>query len=649
MYIRPTHPRELVPLHSQVRNKRFVSTGSRIIAHSPSKSAVSPRLDYEQAPTRSPALLEINSTTSNRKPTSAGVAVAWGDEPYTRGSSARGSSAASESSQGRLLGSAASSLPEDEVQLCAAGFGMDGKGKSPFPANTPPLADPEQEEKARQEAAEEKERKRILREEIDGEDSRPVTHHSKRSQASIRHVELQDDVFVEDRDRSGEGDEDEAGKQGQAAPDNVQNEENNQKEEGDEAVEGILDSPEIANRRAALKAKMHRLSLQSTHDMIGEVDDHAFEKRARIIRKRFKLMPWMVRERNMLWFAPPIDELEGQSLGMFGEWDPVRLLCVDLLSNPILQTAFFVINTVALAVLAVRPAREDVVYEYDVYGEPKQAPYYQLGNVYFVAEVIAFLTLAVEIFLTVVARGLIKGHYAFVKDPFNILDAVILVVSFLEFVLWAMGWTIILRGFRVLRMLKPMMLLNVFEGCRGIVTGIRNSAEFVPVIYLIVVVLQLAFAAGLPLLFGSPMHGRCVHLFVRVLRVFVFHWECLCLFFFLVGWSICNCTARLMMKYVGVCDYVFVCHLRCVVERTDTQYTIDRFNNTQRVRVAFGHGYGFCKVYNITRSLQGFLTSDDSCPKQANPRVAAVTAGAVYLRLYACISTVVCIVFAFCA
>lgn len=309
-------------------------------------------------------------------------------------------------------------------------------------------------------------------------------------------------------------------------------------------------------------------------DVIQEVDDHAFEKRAKLIRKRFKLMPWMVRERNMLWFAPPIEEVQGQSLGMFGEWDPIRLLCVDLLINPVLQTGFCVINVVATIVLAVRPAREAVMYEYDAFGEPAPAPYYAVNNVYFIVELIAFLTLAGEIVLAVVARGLLYGHYAFVKDPFNLLDCFILVISVAEFIWWALGCTIILRGFRVLRLLKPIMLLNVAEGCRAAVTGIRNSVEFVCVIFLIIFVIMLAFAAGLPALFGAQMHRRCV------------------------------------------------------VEHTDTRYVMDRFNDTRRVRASYGRGFGFCQIYNSSTSMMGWLASDDSCPKQANALVAANTAGA---------------------
>jgi len=106
-----------------VRNKRFVEAGSRIVAHSPKK----PSAIDQDLPTRLPAVLKDECSRGDTRVAARDGVVACGetnrDDRDARGKSARGSSAASESSQRRLLSSAASSNPEDEVQLCAAGFG----------------------------------------------------------------------------------------------------------------------------------------------------------------------------------------------------------------------------------------------------------------------------------------------------------------------------------------------------------------------------------------------------------------------------------------------------------------------------------------------------------------------------------------------
>lgn len=64
-----------------------------------------------------------------------------------------------------------------------------------------------------------------------------------------------------------------------------------------------------------------------------------FSKRALAIRKRFKLTLRMVQERNLLWFAPPLVDLQGSSLGMFHEWHPLRQASADLLQSPVVQVA----------------------------------------------------------------------------------------------------------------------------------------------------------------------------------------------------------------------------------------------------------------------------------------------------------------------
>jgi hypothetical protein len=106
----PTRPKEFAPLHA--RSRRFSNAGANVAVHSPARLGAPKRVS-----TRSPALLQNDGGEQE-----AASAWAW-DRQNTAGSSARGSSAASQSSQRRLLSSADSSIPEDEVQLCAEGFG----------------------------------------------------------------------------------------------------------------------------------------------------------------------------------------------------------------------------------------------------------------------------------------------------------------------------------------------------------------------------------------------------------------------------------------------------------------------------------------------------------------------------------------------
>ena len=81
-------------------------------------------------------------------------------------------------------------------------------------------------------------------------------------------MQLSDEMFVEEMDKNGEG--------------NGEGEEAQQcsKEVEEEALEGILDSPETANRRARLKAQMHTLSSQSACGTCAYEQTHAAQLNA---------------------------------------------------------------------------------------------------------------------------------------------------------------------------------------------------------------------------------------------------------------------------------------------------------------------------------------------------------------------------------
>ena len=265
------------------------------------------------------------------------------------------------------------------------------------------------------------------------------------------------------------------------------------------------------------------------------------DKRALTIRKRFTLTRRMVQERNLLWFAPPLVDLQGLSLGMFHEWHPMRQASSDLLRSPLLQAFCMGITIASCALLAVRPPFEAVSFGYDVYGDVVALPFHDWKNVYFVGEIVALAALAAEVAMAVVARGLVQGHYAFVKDPFNVLDAFVLVTSVVEMVAFALfGWTVILRGLRILRLLKPVLLLTQCAGARAAVAALRRASGELLMLAAILLVFIATFAGGLV----TPFGGALVQ--------------------------------------------------RCVVRGTDTEFMIEAFNETSRVRLAVPER--FCQV-----------------------------------------------------
>ena len=271
-----------------------------------------------------------------------------------------------------------------------------------------------------------------------------------------------------------------------------------QKEEID-----FLVLPDMPREDSSKKSVSRRVSESSSF-----MDPHY--KKLRHLSRKEKPTPEQLQERNLLWFAPPVTELEGWSLGAFTEWDPFRLQCVRLLTSTTVQTFFWAVNLVNCVMLAVKPAREGVVYNTNEYGDYGPAPYYFYGNYYLYIEILGAVCLALEMVLAVVARGLVDGHYAFVKDPFNVLDSFVLLATVIELPLLSKGWTMNVRVFRIFRCLKPLMSVSSFDGIKDVVLNMwRTLGEYRALLTIFLIVLYAFSVSMLPIL-PNLLRPRCV-------------------------------------------------------------------------------------------------------------------------------------------
>ncbi|OXB60426.1 UNVERIFIED_CONTAM: hypothetical protein H355_009829, partial [Colinus virginianus] len=64
-----------------------------------------------------------------------------------------------------------------------------------------------------------------------------------------------------------------------------------------------------------------------------------------------------------------------------------------------------------------------------------------------------------EILIKVVARGLFWNEFTFLRDPWNVLDFVVLAVTYYSIICTASGNVSALRTFRVLRTLKAISVI----------------------------------------------------------------------------------------------------------------------------------------------------------------------------------------------
>lgn len=79
-----------------------------------------------------------------------------------------------------------------------------------------------------------------------------------------------------------------------------------------------------------------------------------------------------------------------------------------------------------------------------------------------------------EFILKVMARGFLFGEFAYLRDPWNILDVTVITLSYLTIVIQDLGNLSVMRTFRVLRALKTVAII---PGMKTIVGAVIDSVK----------------------------------------------------------------------------------------------------------------------------------------------------------------------------
>lgn len=108
--------------------------------------------------------------------------------------------------------------------------------------------------------------------------------------------------------------------------------------------------------------------------------------------------------------------------------------------------------------------------------EPVLKDEYSLATLKFFGDVVSGLFI-VESALKIFVMGFVIGKKTYLRDSFNILDFVIVVISIVAWILEANdGFDIsFVRAFRALRALRPLKLISKNEGMKLVVNSILNS------------------------------------------------------------------------------------------------------------------------------------------------------------------------------
>lgn len=141
--------------------------------------------------------------------------------------------------------------------------------------------------------------------------------------------------------------------------------------------------------------------------------------------------------------------------------------------------------------------------------EPQLKDDYQKKTINFLLETISII-FVVEFVIKTIVMGFYWGEKTYLKDPWNILDFVIVFFSFITWILeaYATGDVSFLRGFRALRALRPLRVVSKNEGIKTVVNALLESIPALINVLLIVMLFLLVFGIlGIQLFKGQL--GRC--------------------------------------------------------------------------------------------------------------------------------------------
>eukprot|EP00899_Mesostigma_viride_P008729 jgi/Mesvir1/17858/Mv12940-RA.3 len=198
---------------------------------------------------------------------------------------------------------------------------------------------------------------------------------------------------------------------------------------------------------------------------------------------------------------------DDKSLGLFGMGHPVRVLALRAVTWKYTEWALLALifgSCVCLALETPAVRREEG----------------RMARALFVTDVVFTLLFTVEMMLKVVACGLVRGRYAYLRTSWNVLDAFVVLSSIanvvLEGVFQRKGGHAGLNSLRIIRLvraLRPMRAIARGSQTRRVVNALLQSAG--PILNVTGMVLFIAYVfsiLGLNLFAGSLFHcerGGC--------------------------------------------------------------------------------------------------------------------------------------------
>ena len=190
--------------------------------------------------------------------------------------------------------------------------------------------------------------------------------------------------------------------------------------------------------------------------------------------------------------AWPID----YSLFCCSKVNPLRRVCAWLVRRPLFD--YFILLTILASSVCL------------ALDTPRLNPASDLAHTIRKLDFVFTAVFFVEMALKIVAHGFFFAKRAYLTDPWNRLDFVIVTASLLALLAQAVPEVAAvvpsqgLRAARLLRVLRPLRLISRHEGMKVIITSLFHTLPAVSEVFGVVLVLQLVFAIlGMQLFAGS--------------------------------------------------------------------------------------------------------------------------------------------------
>ena len=126
--------------------------------------------------------------------------------------------------------------------------------------------------------------------------------------------------------------------------------------------------------------------------------------------------------------------------------------------------------------------------------EPYLEEGYEKDTIEYMITVISVIFI-IEAVLKILVMGFICGKGTYLRDPWNVMDFLIVVFSIVNWVLESFGSLNVsfLRGFRALRALRPLRMVSKNEGMKSVVNSLLKSIPQLFNVLLISLLFYLVF------------------------------------------------------------------------------------------------------------------------------------------------------------